>query len=348
MVDDKSGSSDERATSPDEMLPTESFPIEHHLDRAKAYSNLSASFHHVGNLKKALSAIQEAVTLLRANAIEHPAASQAELAASLRVLSSRLADVGKRKEALAAIEEAVDLYRVLAKEQPVVFKVELASSIIHLSNHLERLSRSEEALSAIQELVVLYHTTAEVHPASSHPALAAALYNLSSRLSKYDLQEDALVAVRGASSLYRDLAAKQPRLYHTKLVTSLNRMAGCLKELGRIEEAVAATQEAVNITQRQGELNIPSEVANAPGKMVAFPSKEAAHVDAIATDLVVTRNEFIGLLDHASVRTTRCDPTETTDSVQGTCTCWDTWRKCQTEHFQHCRNWEQFKLECRW
>ncbi|KAF7964873.1 hypothetical protein HWV62_1961 [Athelia sp. TMB] len=78
-------------------------------------------------------------------------------------------------------------------------------------------------------------------------------------------------------------------------------MASCLKELGRIEEAVTASQEAVNITQRQGELDVSSEEANAPGKIVAFTSEEAAHDDAVATDPVVTRNEFVELLDHASV-----------------------------------------------
>ncbi|KAF7983629.1 hypothetical protein HWV62_20562 [Athelia sp. TMB] len=222
------------------------------LARAKAYINISATFHNAGKRQDALTAIQQAVALLRTLAAEHPAAYNADLASSLRTLSHRLSDVGKREGALEAIQEAVDLQRFLAEERPSDFNAELALSLNHHSNRLWRLDRHEEALLAIQESVDLYRVALENQPAASRPGLAASLYNLSTRLSKYDLQEEALVAIQESCSIYQVLAKEQPATYGTNLAASLKKLSACEDGPARQVEAPSARRATSNVTGPQG------------------------------------------------------------------------------------------------
>ncbi|KAF7974090.1 hypothetical protein HWV62_13397 [Athelia sp. TMB] len=255
MSNNRQASFEGNATPLNEALPSVDVPMPEQpnlpvagLPRAKAYINLSASFHNAGKRQDALTAIQQAVALFRTLAAEHPAAYNADLALSLRTLSHRLSDVGKREGALEAIQEAVDLQRVLANERPSEFNAELASSLNHHSNRLWRLDRHEEALLAIQESVDLYRILVEEQPASHKPGLAASLFNLFNRLSKYGLREEALVAIQEASDLYRQLAAEQPATYERNLALSLSKLSGCLTDLDRGGATLSASRPALEFT----------------------------------------------------------------------------------------------------
>ncbi|KAF7984900.1 hypothetical protein HWV62_10907 [Athelia sp. TMB] len=217
------------------------------LIKANALRDQSAALLDLGQKQEALTAITEATALLRALAVEHPTAFNADLASSLRVLSSRLGDVGRREEALLAIEEAVDLQRALANERPAEFNAELASSLNHRSNRLSRLDRHEEALLAIHESVDMYRILAEERPETHRAGLAASLFNMFNRLSKYDLREEALVVIQEASNIYQELATEEPSTYGSSLSLCLTKLSECLNGLGRKEEHVAVMGEVSNV-----------------------------------------------------------------------------------------------------
>ncbi|KAF7975811.1 hypothetical protein HWV62_8501 [Athelia sp. TMB] len=236
-----------------------------HLARAKTYSDLSTRHHNAGERQEALTAIEQAVALLRNLTTEHSAAYSADLAISLRTLSHRLSDVGKRDGALVAIQEAVDLLRALANERPSEFNAELASSLNHHSNRLSRLNRHEEALLAIQESVDLYRNLAEEQPASHKPGLAASLFNLFNRLSKYDLLEEALVAIEEASDLYRELAAEQPAKYERNLTLCLDKQSRCAEGLHRQVATSSANLAAVNTSTPRADIRALSTAEGLSG-----------------------------------------------------------------------------------
>ncbi|KAF7971736.1 hypothetical protein HWV62_20045 [Athelia sp. TMB] len=236
-----------------------------HLARAKTYSDLSTRHHNTGERQEALTAIEQAVALLKALTAEHSAAYNADLAISLRTLSHRLSDVGKRDGAVVAIQEAVDLQRALAKGQPSEFNAELASSLNHYSNRLSRLNRHEEALLAIQESVDLYRNLAEEQPASHKPGLAASLFNLFNRLSKYDLLEEALVAIEEASDLYRELAAEQPAKYERNLTLCLDKQSRCAEGLHRQVATSSANLAAVNTSTPRADIRALSTAEGLSG-----------------------------------------------------------------------------------
>jgi hypothetical protein len=134
------------------------------------------------------------------------------LAASLDRLSVRLRTMGLPEDALAAIEEAVGIYRELAAAYPLVFRPDLALSLINLSNALDDFGRLEDSLAAIEESVGIYRGLAAARP-----------------------------------RWYAALRRRSQRTLRAYLAMSLNNLGNQLGDLGRREEALAASEEAVGI-----------------------------------------------------------------------------------------------------
>ncbi|MCP4309595.1 MAG: tetratricopeptide repeat protein, partial [bacterium] len=84
-------------------------------------------------------------------------------------------------------------------------------------------------------------------PPSPHPG-ATDPHNrwTTTRGSAQGRHTDALTAIKEASGLYRDLAQAHPDTFNPDLAMSLNNLAGILSKLGRREEALTATEEAVD------------------------------------------------------------------------------------------------------
>ena len=97
-------------------------------DLAATLNNVSARQANLGRREEALAAIEEAVTIRRQLAQDHPDVVLPSLAAALNNQSSHLASLGRREEALAAIEEAVVVHRRLARDRPDAFLPDLAKS----------------------------------------------------------------------------------------------------------------------------------------------------------------------------------------------------------------------------
>jgi tetratricopeptide (TPR) repeat protein len=84
---------------------------------------------HLGDRTGALTAIDEAVTLIRQLAKTTPAALLPDLAMSLNNQANLRSQVGDRTGALVAIDKAVGIYRQLAQTNPDAFLPNLATSL---------------------------------------------------------------------------------------------------------------------------------------------------------------------------------------------------------------------------
>jgi tetratricopeptide (TPR) repeat protein len=195
-------------------------------DLARSLNNLAADLGELGRREEELTAIQEAVGILRELARARPNTFRPDLARSLNNLMHGLGDLGRREEALAAIEEAVAIYQELAAARPDAFRPDLALSLSNLSLALGRRGRRKEALAAGEEAVGIYRELAAARPDAFRPDLARSLNNLADPLAGLGRREQALAAGEEAVTIYRELAAMRPDAYHRQLEKALRVVAG--------------------------------------------------------------------------------------------------------------------------
>jgi len=209
---------------------------------ADSLSSLGASLRDLGEHRRALAAIEEAVALYRELAAAEPARYTPDLADSLTNLRASLRDLGEHRRALAAIEEAVALYRELAAAEPARYTPDLADSLSSVGASLSDLGEHRRALAAIEEAVALLR---EPEPARYTPDLARSLNNLGAILSNLGEHRRALAAKEEAVALYRELAAAEPARYTPDLARSLTNLGASLSDLGEHRRALATIEEAV-------------------------------------------------------------------------------------------------------
>lgn len=99
----------------------------------------------MGDLKEALAAGVEAVSIYRTLAEASPGAFTSQLARSLTILSLCLIDAGKRAEALAPAKEVVEIRRALAEANPKASNPDLALSLVNLFISLSRRQKGRSA-----------------------------------------------------------------------------------------------------------------------------------------------------------------------------------------------------------
>jgi tetratricopeptide (TPR) repeat protein len=219
-------------------------------ERAGWLVTLSIWLSDLGRREEALAASEEAVTIRRELARDHPDAFLPGLSVALTNQSNYLSDLGREDEALVAIEEALAIDRELARDHPDAHLHDLAVSLNNQSNRLAGLGRREEALAAIEEAVTIDRKLARDHPDAFLPGLAAALHNQSSQLWEVGRQEEALVAIEEAITIRRELVRARPDAFLPDLAVSLFNRGNRLADLGRQEEALAASEEAVGIYRK--------------------------------------------------------------------------------------------------
>jgi tetratricopeptide (TPR) repeat protein len=200
-----------------------------------------------GRHEEALDAIDEAVGVFRQLAEAHPDAFLPDLARALSVQSDRLGELGQHGAALDAIDEAVGVYRQLAKARPDVFLRTLARDLNTQSHRLGELGRHEAALDAIDEAVGVYRQLAKVNPAFLAD-LARSLIALDGQLRDQEQWREALTVAEEVANL----AEANPEYFATDsrllgYANSLMNLADGLRALGRTDEALAASEQAVRV-----------------------------------------------------------------------------------------------------
>ena len=242
-------------------------PAEH----ARTYNHLAIRQSRAGLHEQALQSGHQMLKICRRLAEEDPA-HEPDLAASLTNIGRDLSKVGRWEEALPPSEEAVQIFRRLAEEDPAAYTPDLATSLANHGVRLSEVGRWQEALEAEQQAVELRRRLTLVNPAAHEPDLAASLQNLGVRLAQAGRPEEALPLIEEAVQIFRRLAEADPAAHEPDLAASLHDVGICLSDMGwrtekdaehgvflrkvsRPEDALAATEQAVEIRQRLARIN---------------------------------------------------------------------------------------------
>ena len=164
------------------------------------------------------------------------------LAGALSNLGVRYVEVGRRDDAVAVTEEAVQLRRQLVASDPEL-AADLAAGLDNLGSDYAKVGRRDEAVTVTEEAVRLYRGAGQKKPgAGSGPGNSA---------------EQPRQPVPGGGPLARgggpgravraaapEAAAANPA-FAPGLAKALDNLAGHYSEVGRLQDAVARTEEAV-------------------------------------------------------------------------------------------------------
>ena len=233
---------------------------------AETLNNLSIRLRRLKREDAALTASQEAVTLLRRLVEAGREEQRPSLASALGTAASALGALKRYEEALAADREAVSLHRILAEASPEDYRPDLGRVLTNMAVTLRRLERPQEALAASQEAVALYRPLATADPRAHLANLAHALTNLAVDLGQLDHPQAALAASQEAVELRRRLAADDPDAHLANLAKSLTTLADDLGQLDHPETALVTRQEAVEAYRALAAANIDlhgTDAANA-------------------------------------------------------------------------------------
>jgi tetratricopeptide (TPR) repeat protein len=97
-------------------------PARHTADLAFALTNLGASLWEVGEYRRSIAVVEEAVSLWRGLVAEEPARHTAHLALSLTNLGATLGHLGRHEEELTWRAEAVARWWYLSQLRPGEYK----------------------------------------------------------------------------------------------------------------------------------------------------------------------------------------------------------------------------------
>jgi tetratricopeptide (TPR) repeat protein len=237
---------------------------------ALSLSNQSNRLSELARREDALAATEEAVEIWRGLATARPdgfrqARAGAELATALSNQSGSLSLLGRREDALKTIEEAVAIRRELATAHPDATlraraRADLATALNNQAGWLSDLSRRGEALTAIEEAVAIRRELATAHPdafpqGSALADLATAVNNQALMLGGAGRRDEALAASEEAVGIYRELAAQRADALLdasalADLATALTNASVRLGDAGRREDALAASEESVEILRQ--------------------------------------------------------------------------------------------------
>ncbi|MGP8300198.1 tetratricopeptide repeat protein [Streptomyces inhibens] len=151
--------------------------------------------------------------------------------------------------AVELMKRLVDDYRSVSHDAPYG-SPEIAGSLKHLSSLLSDLGRQEEALAAIKEAIEAFEIAAFFAPEFHLININICRHDLSSLLAKMGRPAEALATLSDAIDSYRRLAVISGRAAITPhLAASLNNQSIQLARAGRRDEALVASEEAVQISR---------------------------------------------------------------------------------------------------
>jgi hypothetical protein len=206
---------------------------------------LDTALHSLGRDEEAAAALREAAGILRSLAAAQPGAHEENLARALKYLGRRHKSLGHGEEALAATRESAGLYRRLAAADPARHSAVLADVVDDLGLALAAAGQPEQALAATRESAGIYRAVIAAGRGDQREQLADELRRLASLHLGLGQHAEAVTVAQEAAALYRDLAGPLPELAEALGYVGLGAW-----HMSRLELAVAATGEAVSISER--------------------------------------------------------------------------------------------------
>jgi tetratricopeptide (TPR) repeat protein len=242
-------------------------------DLARALGSMSGLLSGLGRRDEALAAGHDAVQVYRRLVEARPGEFDEDLARAWRDVAGILRALGRETEALSAADQAVSLYRGLYEANPARFGLGLGEARREQSALLWAVGRKEDAAAGMEEAVDALQQAA-VSP-FARQLLSRAYNTLAAILAELGRREEALAAkerIAGTEILddpfvyrrdlapddalaladqvvrsYRGLAAANPAAFLSHVPRALRDLSDILAGLGRREDALAATREALRV-----------------------------------------------------------------------------------------------------
>jgi tetratricopeptide (TPR) repeat protein/tRNA A-37 threonylcarbamoyl transferase component Bud32 len=233
-------------------------------DDPEARHEVALSKRRVGELTRLLGrydqsepAYREAITILRALAIESPQVSEyiEEEAFAANGLGLLFEATGRRAEAETAYREAVELLEPVVRDHPDSSSApkRLAESLINLANLQSRTAHQSEADKGYRRALGLIQKTASLPTTPEDwPLLALAYDNFGILLIARSRPKEAEDAFRQAILLAKKLVATAPyrRDYQATLASSCANLAILRNNAGQTKEAEEWIQQAIAILEK--------------------------------------------------------------------------------------------------
>ncbi|MCG7523524.1 tetratricopeptide repeat-containing serine protease family protein [Streptomyces sp. OfavH-34-F] len=208
---------------------------------ARALNSLAVAYEEMGRVPEAVAAAEESAAL-REELARHDPSAAGPYASSLRTLATCRTAVGQADEGRALVQRALVIERGLAAENPDAHADSLARTLNSLSWHYWREGANPEGMrAALEEAVALRRLQAADNPDTYNDALALCLVNLATEQSG----EEALRMQDEAIRLYATLAGSPALVRARRLRLPFSNRAWTLHELGRVDEALEAIEEAL-------------------------------------------------------------------------------------------------------
>jgi tetratricopeptide (TPR) repeat protein len=205
---------------------------------AGAQDRLARLLHSCGRLAEAANRQLEVVSAWRMLAATGPA-NRRSLGAALNNAANFLGDDGQFDAAVKSASEAVSIYRDLAAEDPGTL-VEFAAALRNLATALNVSGDRFDALVPVREAVRILRSIADDPQARSD--LAGCLSSLSAFLAETGEDRESREAAEEAVGLARETGDQSP-----VLAEALTTLTVRLGHVGRLDDALAAADEAVRI-----------------------------------------------------------------------------------------------------
>jgi tetratricopeptide (TPR) repeat protein len=229
----------------------DSDPEEHTHNLATSLMNAAPLLCAVGLFDDAFNVVREGVDIYRRLAALSPDRFEPNLALGLSNLASVLERLDRDEDALLASAEAVTIYMQLAARFPIAFGEEYARTLSNHAGQLANAGRRREALVAARGAVSLRRAQVELNPGGVVTSLSNALHSLANVCGGSGLFDEGLTAIDEAIALLKAVSgASTGPLYEPELARSLAVRGSLLGCVGDFERAFSATQEALDMVDR--------------------------------------------------------------------------------------------------
>ncbi|GAB4051452.1 tetratricopeptide repeat-containing protein [Catellatospora paridis] len=224
---------------------------------SRALNNHSAALSAVGQNRKALTVIEEAVALRRQLAETDPSWLP-DLAASVENLATTLQNLGRGRQATAPQREAASIRAALAAEEDPTAKAratvavlrqggnpaDLAAALANLGS-IQARSAPADAEEPLDEASGIYRSLADTEPDLYQPRLAVVLHNETVNYLGLAQAATAAYVAEELVAVLRRLTDRAPDFYRPALARALGLQATAQGQSGDLAAGEQTAQEAV-------------------------------------------------------------------------------------------------------
>lgn len=228
------------------------------LQLADSLVNLSNCLVDRHHRVEALEVIEEAVETYRDLESTLDDFELHRYAIALTCLGNHLGALGQLEDSLLSLEKAVELCSRLASDRETSFAPDLALAFANIAIVFHHLGRHKESRDARNQALDRFRGLSEEFPEAFTDAYAWA-QTLSFPLGQATVEEqrEALQLTETAVTLHRRLVTPDNPATQLALAKSLDQLSTRLHSLGRFDEALAASEDAIELLEALGPLQTP-------------------------------------------------------------------------------------------